>query len=147
MVALSAGVGALSGVIGAVASASGARLPTGPLIVLAATFFVLVSLFLAPNRGLLAQWQRHQRSRRVLHLDSVLVDLYALMLQHPSGGRAHGLESIRAMSPTRRGVAHSLSALEARGWASRQGDGWVLTAEGVEEARRRSARSPEGETA
>src|SRR5690606_23105258 len=60
--------GALSGVAGAVLSATTARLPTGPTIVLCATVVVVTSLLAAPNRGLVAGWLRGLRNRRVLRV-------------------------------------------------------------------------------
>jgi DNA-binding CsgD family transcriptional regulator len=47
--------GAASGALGTLLSQLGPRMPTGPLIVLAATLVFLVSLFFAPRRGLLAR--------------------------------------------------------------------------------------------
>ncbi len=64
MMALAATFGAASGMAGAVVSASVPRLPTGPTVVLCMTALVAVSLFFAPNRGLVpAAWRRH-RARR-----------------------------------------------------------------------------------
>ena len=51
MAILAAGVGALAGATGAVASSQVERLPTGPTIVLVSTALVVVSLLFAP-RGL-----------------------------------------------------------------------------------------------
>jgi manganese/zinc/iron transport system permease protein len=65
MVLLSALFGALSGVGGAVASAATVGLPTGPTIVLVASAFVLLSLLLAPRRGLLWAWRRRRRTELV----------------------------------------------------------------------------------
>jgi manganese/zinc/iron transport system permease protein len=67
MVLLAGVFGALSGVVGAVISASARGLSTGPTIVLVVSSFVVVSLLFAPNRGLLWKWLRHQRNRRRLH--------------------------------------------------------------------------------
>ncbi len=58
MVVLSAAFGAASGISGALISVSQARIPTGPMIILSLTVIVLVSLFLAPNRGLAWEWRR-----------------------------------------------------------------------------------------
>ena len=55
MVLLSGLFGAASGVLGTLASQIGPRMPTGPLIVLAATALFLLSLLFAPRRGLLAR--------------------------------------------------------------------------------------------
>jgi manganese/zinc/iron transport system permease protein len=64
MVLLSALFGALSGVSGALVSASGSNLPTGPLIVLVATGILVFSLLLGRRRGFLPAWARARRNRR-----------------------------------------------------------------------------------
>lgn len=56
MIVVSALFGAASGLSGAIVSASGPDLPTGPLIVLAATVIFVLSLLLGRGRGYL--WQR-----------------------------------------------------------------------------------------
>jgi manganese/zinc/iron transport system permease protein len=64
MVLLSALFGALSGVSGALVSASGSNLPTGPLIVLVATGILVFSLLLGWRRGFLPAWAHARRNRR-----------------------------------------------------------------------------------
>ncbi|MVN85969.1 iron chelate uptake ABC transporter family permease subunit [Deinococcus sp. HMF7620] len=59
---LSGGFGALSGVLGALISATQANLPTGPVIILVASGVLLVSVFFAPRRGLL--WAKFASRRR-----------------------------------------------------------------------------------
>jgi len=63
MVALAAGIGAATGVAGAVVSASMRNLPTGPTIVLCMGAVVAVSMLLAPERGLL--WRMGSPRRAV----------------------------------------------------------------------------------
>lgn len=63
MVVLAGVFGALSGVTGTLISSTLSNLPTGPVTVLAATALFFVSAVFAPNRGLLAKWLRHLRSR------------------------------------------------------------------------------------
>lgn len=63
MIGLAALFGALSGVSGALISVTQSRLPTGPMIILSLTAVVVVSLILAPERGLLWEWLR-QRGRQ-----------------------------------------------------------------------------------
>ncbi len=58
MVALAAMFGALSGVTGAALSMTSDGLPTGPMVILALTAIVLLSLFFAPERGLVWDWMR-----------------------------------------------------------------------------------------
>jgi manganese/zinc/iron transport system permease protein len=64
MVSLSAALGAASGVCGALISASGSNLPTGPLIVLVATGVLVVSLLLGRRHGFLWAWLAGRRNRR-----------------------------------------------------------------------------------
>lgn len=64
MVLLAGTFGALAGVVGAVVSASGRGLSTGPVIVVCISALVIVSLLVAPGRGLLWEWLHHQHNRR-----------------------------------------------------------------------------------
>ena len=134
MVALAGGFGALAGVSGAVVSSLGQHVPTGPTIVLSLTLIVVVSLMLAPNRGLAWAWARDRRNRRQLHMHSVLADLYALARQHPGREHAHATAALEAVHP---GARHELEALAERGWARRAGDAWSITPAGADEAERR----------
>lgn len=66
MVMISALIGAVSGVVGVLLSAQAPDLPTGPLMVLCASVFFMISMLLAPARGILASLYRAgQFSRRV----------------------------------------------------------------------------------
>lgn len=64
MLVISGLFGALSGVSGALISATGANLPTGPLIVLCATALLVLSLFLGRSQGFLWGWIGSRRNRR-----------------------------------------------------------------------------------
>lgn len=136
MIALSAFFGAAAGVSGAMISSLAARLPTGPVIVLCATAIVVFSLACAPNRGLLWQAARNQRSRRRLHADTVLANLYHLAAQHERPEEApHARAVLRAMG-SGPGARRALLALQTRGLVRRAGtDAWALTPAGVAAAR------------
>jgi manganese/zinc/iron transport system permease protein len=56
MVILASAFGAISGVLGTIISSSIENMPTGPSIVLVISLIVIVSIFLAPNRGLV--WKK-----------------------------------------------------------------------------------------
>ncbi len=64
MIMISGLFGALSGISGALISATGANLPTGPLIVLCATALLILSLFLGRSQGFLWGWVGSRRNRR-----------------------------------------------------------------------------------
>lgn len=66
MVLLSGGFGAVSGLLGTLASGMLGDVPTGPVIVLFLTFFAVVSLFIAPKRGIIVRTMRVNRKRREL---------------------------------------------------------------------------------
>lgn len=133
--------GALAGVGGSLFSSyfsqPGRRLPTGPTIVLVASALVLVSLIMAPARGLLWNWLRQRSQRRQIRLEAVLGDLYALSAQHDHRAHAHALAVLQAMGAGRGDVPRSLEQLAQRGWARRAEDGWSLTPEGKAEVERR----------
>ncbi len=137
MVALAATFGALSGVSGAVVSGATANLPTGPTIVLCMGAIVIVSLLLAPNRGLLWRWWRQRSTSRRLRQERVLCDLYTLAAKHGAGNRPHEAATLDAMvsGPTR--TVYVLRRLAEQGLVAETPDGrWHLTDEGLEEARR-----------
>jgi manganese/zinc/iron transport system permease protein len=137
MVFLAGALGAAAGAGGAMLSALGGGIPTGPTIVLLATFALVVSLLLAPGRGIVSGLLRSVRTRKKVRADSVLADLYALAAQHGEGTEhAHPVAVLRAMQPRAAGVERSLRALAAMGWAREAMPGaWTLTRSGVERAR------------
>ncbi|NNE79842.1 MAG: metal ABC transporter permease [Silicimonas sp.] len=67
--------GGLSAWIGAALSASAPDLPTGPLIVLIAFAIFLVSMLLAPGRGLLSTYLRHRKFQIGVHVRQGLLAL------------------------------------------------------------------------
>ncbi len=64
MVVVSGSFGAASRVVGAVISATGPDLPTGPLVVLTATAILLISLLIGKSRGAIWERIRDSRNRR-----------------------------------------------------------------------------------
>lgn len=76
MILLAAAIGGTSGAVGAVASATVPRLPTGPSIVLVLSAVLIGSMLLAPRRGLLwAVVQRRAASLRIQR-ENLLKELY-----------------------------------------------------------------------
>lgn len=135
MVALSALFGAIAGVSGAVISSSMVNTPTGPTIVLCISTIVVVSIAIAPNRGLVWNWIRNQRERRKLQIEVVLNNLYALASQHADLQHSHSIAALGTMSSNRSHVRNSLVELASRGWVKKlSSDEWALTPEGIVEA-------------
>jgi manganese/zinc/iron transport system permease protein len=75
MVLLAGAFGALVGLLGAVTSSSVARLPTGPTIVLFMSVIVLLSLLVAPQRGILARARRQSQQKRQFAAEALAVHL------------------------------------------------------------------------
>jgi manganese/zinc/iron transport system permease protein len=139
MVILAAVFGAMSGIAGSLISATGRGLATGPLIVICASFLVFFSLLFAPQRGLVWEAFNFQRNRRTLRSQQVLVDLYKLANEHndPNYKTEFGmLKSYYGVN-----VKQVLGELVSQGYAQPsqhvpgEGQHWVLTEQGYEEAK------------
>jgi manganese/zinc/iron transport system permease protein len=132
-------IGVGSGVGGTLISSTAGGIPTGPSIVLCASLAAIVSLLLAPRRGVVWNMVRmHKRGQR-LNEDLVLLDLYRMASQHEDLSRPHSDAAIdlTQASPSRFG----LRRLERRRLVQRQGvDAWSLTEKGIQRGRDLSAK-------
>ncbi|MFN3408027.1 MAG: iron chelate uptake ABC transporter family permease subunit [Limisphaerales bacterium] len=137
MVLLAGLIGAGGGVVGALFSGTARNLPTGPLIVLAVTGVLLVSLAFAPRRGLVWSWLRLWRHRRQVRQENLLADLYRLGEPAQDWTRDRTLPVMAAVRelPARQ-LAKTAAQLRSRGWLEPVGTSWRLTPAGLEEARR-----------
>jgi len=136
---LAGAVGAFVGVTGALLS-SRAQVPTGPVIVLVGFFVVLISILLAPGRGVAWRAARLRRERRRALVDGVLLDLE--ITSHggpPPTPEELALASGRPGRALRRGVR----ALEIRRWVKPEGGRLVLTEPGAAAAHDLLARRDE----
>lgn len=75
VVLLAGAFGGVSGYAGAAISATAPALPTGPIIVLVAFAIFLLSLLVAPARGVLAAMLRHRRFQAQVHVRQGLLAL------------------------------------------------------------------------
>jgi manganese/zinc/iron transport system permease protein len=145
MMALACAFGALAGVTGALISSARAGLPTGPVIVLAASVIVLVSLLAAPERGLIWDRLRRRRTDQRFREEAVLEALWVMAAHHGSLEHPHTLASIEAYAG--QGTKQALQALEGHGLVQHSGPGWALTGQGAGRARalveRGTAQAPE----
>jgi len=140
MVAVAAGIGVVCGVFGAVLSATARGLATGPLIVLSVAAVCVLSLLLAPERGLAFAALRRMRERRHLHGRQVLATLYGLAAGH--GDRAHPVEQGTVDAYHGVGTEPALRRLARQGLVDpvahmpSEAGHWQLTRAGAEEAER-----------
>lgn len=139
MLCFSALFGVVSGGAGAFASFLGNSLPTGPLMVLAASSIFVLALLLGPRHGILPRRLRALRRDRRVRAENLLKSVHKLLEDGAATGSAVSLaalatlrrESIGEMEPTLRDLArHRWAAVEE------PGERLVLSAEGLETARR-----------
>lgn len=83
MTFLSAIFGAVSGISGTIISSVIPKLPTGPMIVIIISLIVLVSLAIAPNRGLVWSYFRQKQNKVNIYADQSLANLYHLSVDFP----------------------------------------------------------------
>ncbi|HSF96769.1 MAG TPA: metal ABC transporter permease [Thermohalobaculum sp.] len=140
MVLLAAAFGVVSGISGAVISALARGLATGPLIVLAASAIVLVSILFAPGRGVVWDVARRAAQRRALRGRQVLATLARLAREH--GDPAYPAEQGMLDAYHRLKTRAVLERLSVQGFVAAathmpgEGAHWVLTPEGRAEAER-----------
>jgi manganese/zinc/iron transport system permease protein len=140
MVALSALMAVAAGVTGALISAHGEGLATGPVMVLCASVLVVISIVGAPGRGVAWRVLRVWRTSRNLRAQSVLLGLHQLARQHgdPQYPSERGMIDALFGSHARR----SLRQLEEKGLVRRvthmaeEGEHWMMTEDGLAEAQR-----------
>ncbi len=133
MVILAAVFGAFSGGVGAVISALDSDIPTGPMIIVVAFGLVLLSITLAPERGLLWRRLRQRANRRRFAAQNTLRDIYRYALSHGGADLLAPADFIRGVGD--RSAELGLRQLRAAGQAAPGAGGWRLTAAGIQQAR------------
>ena len=135
MLLLSGGIGAVSGSVGALASATVPRVPTGPAIVLVSSLVLVLSLMLAPRRGMVWAMLQDRRVERRIRRENLLKDLYL------AGERGAGFRSwvtlpilmgYRGLSGA--GLLRSARRLVQNSLLERSGDRLRLTGAGMQAA-------------
>ncbi len=137
MVVLSAIFAAIAGVTGTIISSVVSKLPTGPMIVIIISFIVIISLAIAPNRGLVWRHLSNRKNQRVISEDQVLVNLYHLAMNHEDNKHSHDLMTISPnVSLKDKGketIRKQLENLRARGFTSEDYfDQWFITDAGID---------------
>ncbi len=140
MVLLAAAFGIFAGLAGAMISVTGRGLSTGPLIVLAITAVVIISILAAPERGVLWEELKRWRDRRELTDNQLLTTLYNLAAHHRDPEYPTELGMLDAYHGLR--TRRTLKRLERQGLITQvshmpnEGRHWELTPAGIEQARR-----------
>ena len=133
MVILAAVFGAFAGGLGAVISALDSDIPTGPMIIVAAFVLVLISLTLAPGRGLIWRRLRQRQNQREFAARNTLRDLYRYALAHGAANKPAPDSFIRGVGD--RSAALGLRQLRSEGHITLGAAGWQLSESGIALAR------------
>lgn len=131
MVFLSAIFGAFSGVFGTAISASQNNLSTGPVIVLVAGIFVVVSFIFSPSRGLLFKQIRFIKNRRDLELHKTLAFMHQIAKTHEDISHPHAIKLLNNFQGYTRST---LQKLVEKDYVKLQGNMWNLTETGFDTA-------------
>lgn len=131
MVFLAALFGAFSGVVGTAISASQNNLSTGPVIVIVAGVFVLISFVFSPSRGLLFKQIRFIKNRRDLELHKTLAFMFHIAETHDDISHPH---TIKILNNFQGYTKSTLQKLVDKKYVTLDGSNWSLTAEGFKTA-------------
>ncbi|GAA3632055.1 metal ABC transporter permease [Flavivirga jejuensis] len=131
MVFLAAIFGAFSGVFGTAISASQNNLSTGPVIVIIAGVFVLISFIFSPSRGLLFKQIRFIKNRRDLQLHKTLAFMYHIAETHDDISHPHTIKILNNFQGFTKGT---LQKLVDKHYVTLHGSDWSLTKEGFKTA-------------
>ncbi len=133
MLILSAAFGMSTGAVGSFFSFVGRNLPTGPLMVLAASLVFGLALLLGPRHGILAKWWRHRSRSTRIQRENTLKALYHVL---ENGNFGHETITVRELAELRRepleNAAKQLRSLQQAGFItfSREGGDAAFTPDG-----------------
>ena len=131
MVFLSALFGAFSGVFGTAISASQNNLSTGPVIVIVAALFVIISFIFSPGRGLLFKQIRLIKNRRDLELHKTLSFMHDIAKTHEDISHPHAILLLNNFQGFTKGT---LQKLVKKDYITLDGNMWSLTLKGFKKA-------------
>ncbi len=131
MVFLAAVFGAFSGVFGTAISASQNNLSTGPVIVIVAGVFVLISFIFSPSRGLLFKQIRFIKNRRDLQLHKTLAFMYHIAETHENISHPH---TVKILNNFQGYTKKTLQKLADKKYVTIKDNMWSLTEEGFKTA-------------
>jgi manganese/zinc/iron transport system permease protein len=139
MVIIAGAIGAFSGVFGTLLSTTTKGMPTGPLIIVAATIIFILSMIFAPKRGLLMKMIRNARLRKQVARENVLQTLYDFTEQqyihYKIGNGFHEEQIIQKRPIGMNTLKQILQSLEKEGLVRKAGSSlWCLTEKGLDEA-------------
>ncbi|MFP4096737.1 MAG: iron chelate uptake ABC transporter family permease subunit [Cyclobacteriaceae bacterium] len=138
MIVLSAVFGVLAGLFGSWVSYTAPSMPTGPWIVMLLSFVALVSVLLAPGRGLLARQRQQRINRKKMLLENILKAFYHAGEKEGDFRRPinTGTLQVYRSFPSQQ-LRKGMRKLKSRGLLVQDAQGaWQLSEKGLKESRR-----------
>ena len=136
MMVLAAIAGGLSGLVGSYISFTAPNMPTGPWIVMCLSFLALISLFLAPRRGVLARIRQQRQNRRKILSENLLKSFYHLRENYPAEYAFSKDDLLQKRSFSEAEYKTALGRLRRQFYLIPEGHNWRLSEKGYEEAKR-----------
>ena len=107
------------------------------MIVVIISIIVIISLTLAPNRGLVWRYIRNRKSQRNIGEDQVLANLYHLSTNHERIEHGHDIFTISADANLNEAgkehIRNQLAHLKSKGLTDQEdSDKWFITLKGVD---------------
>lgn len=137
MIIIAAFTGAVSGLVGSYVSFSAPAMPTGPWVVMSLSVLALLSIFMAPQRGVLSRILRQKANRDKILAENLLKTFYKI------GEQKHKFQPVlttRHLQAERNFTGTELRKgyriLKRRHYILPQGEGYKLSRNGLDEARR-----------
>lgn len=135
MIVIASIIGSMAGTLGAVTSSMFTHLPTGPMIVVFLSIFVLVSLLCAPHRGILWDMIRHYRHKESIQMAAMLKNLMLFSEIDEDPYHAHDISALEAIG--RGSMTKTMDDLRKKGFVKQDKLGkWALTPKGYKVANR-----------
>lgn len=133
MVIISTVFGGVSGIVGTFISSLAPRIPTGPVMVLVATFFFVVSALLAPRRGLVSRWRRERHNRQRESRQHFLRAYFELAEKKPAAASFSTSELAAELGWKAARVERLGRKLARQKYTERVDAGWSLMQKGFDE--------------
>lgn len=135
MVLLAAVFGGISGVVGTIFSSLVSNLPTGPMIVIIISTIVIISLAIAPKRGLIWKYFRNKKNEKNIHEDQILLNLYQLNVAAKDDTHSFDVKIIRPNPKNNKAIRenteNSLKRLSEKQLAKEtKTNQWIILPEG-----------------
>lgn len=135
MAVLSGLIGGLSGAFGALLSSTISGLPTGPVIVVAATTFFLISFLFAPQRGILFRMVENKKHNQIVLNNFLLDTMYEQLEKRYTAGQYSALFSREELEEQthlpKDGLEKTIQALQKQGLLTLTGRQYLLTGTGL----------------